>query len=407
MNKSLITGLSITAVLALLLITQAIRNHDDVVQGSSAEVALGPIEVWTAIDGYLESKLVCQVMSQLGGPATIVELVPDGTSVQEGDAVVRFDSAQLEREVLRLDRDYALAREEMNGLVNAKLPLELREIEIRVAGAREKLADELQAAEDDRDLLKEGFVSEKDLKSRESRVQSARAIVESIEQQADLTRKYIHPSLLERARATLNSAGQELDLARKQLSNCVVRATVPGVVGYRPLVVAGEFRTVRVGDIVFKSQPFMTISDMTNLVMYCDIPEAELTRFAPGRPAIVSPVAFPDIEINGRIETIGATARTAPGRGGSQKFFSVTIRLDTADPRLRSGMSAQARVLSYARKNAILVPRTAVKWEGGSAWCLVNTGGTARRTRVVTGMADETNYEVISGIEPGTRLIMR
>lgn len=396
-------------VLAALIVWFAGRSsrRDTGAGGAVVEVAEGPIEVWTAIDGYLESRHVCQIMSQLGGPATLVELVPDGTHVKEGDVVVRFDSAQLEREVLRLERDYALAREDMNSLVNAKLPLELREIQIRLAGAREKLADELQATEDDRDLLKDGFLSEKDLKSHEARVQAAEDIVKSMEQQSELTGKYIHPSLLERARATLNSAGQELDLARNQLSNCVARAAVAGVVGYKPLVVAGEFRSARVGDIVFKSQPFMTISDMTNLVMYCDVPEAELTRFAPGRRATVVPLAFPDVEIRGDIETIGATARTAPGRSGNQKYFGITIRLERSDPRLRSGMSAQALVLSYSKKRAVLVPRTAVTWEGGSAWCLVKQGNGVRKTAVAIGMADERNCEVISGLEPGTRLVMR
>lgn len=201
------------------------------------------------------------------------------------------------------------------------------------------------------------------------------------------------------------SAGQELDLARRQLSNCVVRTSVSGVVGYKPLVVGGEFRTTRVGDTVFKNQPFMTISDMTNLVIYCEVPEAELTRFAPGCRALIVPVAFPDMEISGCVETISSVARSATGSGGSQKSFGVQIRLDQSDARLRSGMSAQARVLSYSRAKAVLIPRAAVIWEGRTAWCMVKQGAGFQRTTVVTGMADERHYEVISGLEPGTLLL--
>jgi len=391
-------------LLTAWLATRPLRR-ESAPAGAVVQVTQGRIEIWTTIDGYMESRRVHQIMSQLGGPATIVELIPDGTHVAEGEAVVRFDTAQLEREVLRLDRDHTLAREDMSSLMNARLPMELRDIEARLASARETLADELQAMDDDRTLVSDGLISEKDLKSQDARVQAARTAVKSLEQQADLTQKYLHPSTIERARATMASAAQELDLSRRQLSNCVIRTSVSGVVGYKPLVVGGEFRTARVGDTVFKNQPFMTISDMTNLVMYCEVPEAELTRFTPGCGALIVPVAFPDLEISGSVETISSIARTSPGSSGNQKSFGVQMRIDQSDPRLRSGMSAQARVLSYTRANAVLIPRSAVTWEGRTAWCQVKQGAGFQRTMVVTGMADERHYEVINGLEPGTLLL--
>lgn len=405
MNRSSTVVLIVVAAGALLLAGRQCRRA----ASAPADLAVtrGPLAVWTSVEGYLESRQVVAIMSQLGGPATVVELAPDGTAVNGGAPLVRFDAAQLERDVLKLERDHAIAREEMSSLVNARLPLELREIEQRLTDAQERLADEQEALNDDRDLARDGLLSDKDLKSQEARVASAGQTVRAVEQQVELTRKYVQPSLVERAKATLSSAEQELDLARRQLSNCVIRAPGVGVVGYKPLALGGEFRTVRVGDTVFRNQPFMTVSDMTNLVLYADVPEAELTRFSPGAAARVIPVAFPGLEIEARVEAIGSTARTASGRAGNQRFFGVTIRLDRSDPRLRSGMTAQARVLSYSREDAILIPRIAVTWEGGTPWCRLRQFAGDKRIPLKLGMADETHFEVLAGIEPGTQLVTK
>jgi HlyD family secretion protein len=371
------------------------------------EAGKGGIEVWTITDGYLESRDVRLVMSQLNGPATVVEAIPDGTPVKQGDAVARFDSTQLEKDVLRLDRDYTLAREDMNSLTNAKLPLEIRDLELKLSETQSRCADESQSSEDDQELLKEGLLSEKDVQQQETRMKAAKTAVESLEWQLDLTKKFIHPSIVERAKATLSSAEQELDLARRQLSNCTARASASGVISYKPLVLAGEFRTLRVGDTVFRNQPFMTVSDMTNLIMYCDVYEAELSRFAPGCAAFVVPTAFPDLVLDAVIESIGSSARTASGRASGQKFFSVVIRLNGTDPRLRSGMSAQARVLSYSKKDAILAPRLAVSWEQGAAWCYKKQMFGVKKTKLTLGTADESNYEVLDGVQPGDHLVVR
>jgi multidrug resistance efflux pump len=132
-------------------------------------------------------------------------------------------------------------------------------------------------------------VSEQELAQQQLKVDQLRAKAEKLETQLQLTREYLHPSALERARATLASAEQELKLARKQLENCTVLAPADGVVVYRPLNVGGEYRTARVGDLIFKNQPFMIIPDMRDLVVECQIPEAELSRLEVGREVYLTP----------------------------------------------------------------------------------------------------------------------
>jgi HlyD family secretion protein len=294
----------------------------------------------------------------------------------------------------------------VKSLCNAKLPLELRELEVRLSEARRQVTNEVEALKDIRELRQEELVSEQDVKQQEAKASAARAQADALAQQRDLTLRYLHPAAVERAQATLSSAAQDLALARTQISNGVVRAPSGGVVAYKPLSIGGEFRTVRVGDTVFKNQPFMTLSDMSNLVMHGDVPEAELSRTQAGFAAVVEPMAYPDATLTGKVEFVGSMARSVAGRDSSQRYFSVRIRLDGTDARLRSGMSARARILSYCQPRAVLVPRAAVWWEGGRAFCSLWKGSRAEKTALTPGMADDMQFEVLNGVRPGDRIVM-
>ena len=369
-------------------------------------VSVGPIESWAVYDGSLEPREVRYVMSQLGGPATIVELAADGSRARAGDVLVRFDASQWERDVLRLERDEALAREALSSLANAKIPLELADLDGQVEDVRRQAAAEERALSDLRELYGDKLIPAQEVGQQESRLAAAKVALEAVTKKRELTRQYLHPSALGQAGATLASARQELDFARRQLSNCVVLAAADGIVGLKPIAVGGEYRSARIGDAVFKNQPFMTLSDATQLVLRCEAPEAERARLHMGDPAYISPAAYPDTEVPGHIAAIASFAATSPGRPDGQKYFVVTIALDSADPLLCGGMSARARVRGSANPGAVRIPRAAVWWDGGRARCRVWTPRQTIETTIRIGVADDTHFEVLDGVKAGDRVII-
>ena len=100
-------------------------------------------------------------------------------------------------------------------------------------------------------------------------------------------------------------------------------------------------------------------------------------------------------------------AQSVAGKPAGRKYFSALIRVDNPDERLRSGMSARVRILSYSRKEALLIPRTAISWEGSKAFCSVVNGRRIVKTPLKTGMANETQFEVIKGVKSGDQVIIR
>lgn len=366
-------------------------------------LATGPLEVWTVYPGKLEARRVEIIMSKFNGSATIVELAPEGIPVHAGDLLVKFDSSQVERDLLKLRRDAQLARSDLERIEKAELPLELRDLEAQRLEARMSYEAERQYLEDTKGLLAEELVSVQEIEQQKLKVDQLHAQLDKLDQKIALTRDYLHPAALERARATLATAEQELALAERQLANCTVLAPADGVVVYRSLHVGGEFRTARVGDSLFKNQPFMIIPDMNDLIIDIQIPEAELSRVELGREVRVTPLSYPGLVLRGRVETVGSMATTMMDRPGWQRYFRAMIGLLDTDPRLRSGMSVQAEVLTYSVAQALLIPRSFVRMENGRAW--VRRAGDAKALEIKLGWGDVRNFEVLEGLAAGDAVV--
>lgn len=391
---------AILFIIAVALLSACGRSSD---LTETHTVGIGPLQVWTVYPGKLEARRVEIIMSKFQGTATIVELAPEGISVQAGDLLVRFDSSQVERDLLKLQRDFQLAQSDLERLEKGEQPLELRELEAQRLEAQSNYEAERQYLEDLRALLEEELVSEQEIEQQKLKVEQLRATLDKLDQRIALTRDFLHPAARARARATMAAAEQELILAQRQLENCTVFAPSAGTVVYRPLHVGGEFRTVRVGDSLYRNQPFMSIPDMQDLVIDILIPEAELARVETGHEVLVTPLSYPSLKLRGRVEAVGSMATTAMERPGWQRYFRALIGLRESDPRLRSGMSVQAEVLSYSNDQAVLVPRAFVRMENNEPVVFPAARGAAPR-RVKLGWADLRHFEVLDGLAPGDKI---
>jgi HlyD family secretion protein len=373
---------------------------------NTATALVGPLSRWSSCQGELDARRVDVVMSSFSGNATIVELAPEGAFVRAGDLLVRFDDAEVTRSLLRLEHDHALAVSELESLEKAKLPIELRELEMQELEAKAAYEAESRYLADSRELLDEDLVTSHEIEQQALKVERARAVADKLSMQLMLTRRYLHPDRLERARAALSVAEQELALARRQLAHCTVTAPSDGSVVYRPLHLGAEYRTARVGDSIYQNKPFMALPDMRDLIVECFVPEAELSLVRVENRVAIAPLAYPALELDGRVEQVGATAQALPGRGAWQKYFRVVVAVDTPHAALRPGMTVQARILSYHRPDALLIPRAAVSWENGVPVVRVRHAAGWRKRPIRVGQSNDAHFEVTEGLSAGETVLM-
>ncbi len=163
---------------------------------------------------------------------------------------------------------------------------------------------------------------------------------------------------------------------------------------------------MRVGDTVYPNQPFMVIPHMQELIVRFELPEGELTRVRDGLDVIVQPLAFPEINLKGTVETIGSIARPLPDKPAWQKYFHIVIGMKDYDPRVRPGMTVTAQVLSYYKPDALLIDRRAVTWKDGIPFCKIVSDGSVKEVALVLGQANDHQFEVIRGLSNGEEVII-
>lgn len=397
---------NIILILIVTLLAGGCRKPAEPVLPDEALVSRGPLSVWTPCEGTLEARRMETILSRFQGRATLIELVPEGSLVKRGDLLVRLDGSQLETDLVKLKSETARAEAELDALEHATIPMELQDFEVQLNDLRYQYDTEKQILEDTRELVDRKLVSRREIEQQELKLSSLEAKTSQIQQHRKLAEAHLHPAKLTQARAAVDAARQQMTLAQQQFSNCVVTAPSDGLAVYLPLHVGNEFRALRVGDTLYPNQPFLCIPDMTEFIVPCFIPESDLARVRVGQPALVTPLAYPDIHLTATVESLGIMAQTQPGYPAWQKYFRVIIRIDQRDERLRPGMSLHVEVCSYSRSEAVLIPRVAVQWEQGNASCQVRTMRGSERRPLKLGWSDDRYHEVIEGVTAGDRLTL-
>ncbi len=146
------------------------------------------------------------------------------------------------------------------------------------------------------------------------------------------------------------------------------------------------------------------------------INEVDVAKVSLHSPATISVDALPGAAFPGSVTQIAPASTNAfssDGSGGSNggansiSKFLVKVAFDRNDPRLRSGMSANVSIISKKHVHVVLAPLEAVPFEGNSGTVTTLTAaGKQEKRSVVTGLRDDTQVEILSGLQPGEKLVV-
>lgn len=415
-------------------------------RGPTAVVKEAPFVEALVERGTVSASRMLQYGSTIAGvQAKLLEIIPEGTAVNPGDVLFRFDSAPFEdavaresaavasadaealraREDLRLetmraDSDIDTAKDQLSAAETTftseregRGPLAIVEAEVGAAEAARERKLALTTAEDMRAMLKQGFVTRAETDRAEQALQQA----EDRQRLADLRlatlKGFEQPAAIDKSRAGVATARKGLDTtveagrarlaqrraavsltearamearqrlaaARDRVDRTTVRATSGGLVVYRELFFGTDKRKPQPGDEVWPSQPLVAVPDSSQLVVDTRVREIDLHKVSSSQRVSVTVDAYPGLVLPATVQTIGALAQEDPARAG-RRFFPVTVRLLSVDPRLRTGMTARVEIQVSSIDRALVVPVQALVDEDGETRCYVMTH-TGTEARVV------------------------
>ena len=156
-------------------------------------------------------------------------------------------------------------------------------------------------------------------------------------------------------------------------------------------VVAGQ--AIEPGDLLYR------IADLSRVWIEVEVREADAALLATGAMAIVESNATPGRMITGRVEYVYPTV-TADTR-------SLRARISAANPNgaWRPGMYVTV-LINIPGRTALTIPNSAVVNTGNRSIVFVDFGGGRITPQVITaGRVSDEYTEVISGLEPGQRVV--
>jgi HlyD family secretion protein len=261
------------------------------------------------------------------------------------------------------------------------------------------------------------------------------------------------------AKATRASAQAQVDEAEgflKQAKDSLSKTSI-----YSPMDGTVSSRSSEVGERVQSSSEFagteiMRVADLSAMEVRVNVNENDIVNVKVGDPVKVSIDAYPDRKFNGVVRELAASAANAGGTGSGTAAasgtvsdevtnFIVKIRVTDKDVALRPGMSGTADIETQSVKDAVAVPiqsvtvrdaagLTADKLEEQKAKeihdrsgndldvasakdeaqkerdkllkvVFVRNGDKVRLQRVETGIADNSDIEIKSGLKPGDEVV--
>jgi membrane fusion protein (multidrug efflux system) len=194
----------------------------------------------------------------------------------------------------------------------------------------------------------------------------------------------------EQISATRLANAARVDVAKARLEDTLIRAPFKGKVG---------LRRVSVGSLISPGTVITTLDDSSVIKVDFGVPEANLTALRVGLPVLISSVAYPAQNFEGRVTSIDSRIDT--------ESRSVLVRAEVLNEEglLKPGMFLNVSLQRDAR-TAIVIPEEALVPEEDRQYVYVVAAGLAEKRPIQIGARRPGVVEVIDGLRAGERIVI-
>ena len=147
---------------------------------------------------------------------------------------------------------------------------------------------------------------------------------------------------------------------------------------------------------------FLVLDNVDSFEVVVPFEESDAVRLAPNQRVDVRFDAVPDLTLPG---TVVAVSPTASALSGVISYYA-TIALSQGDPRLRSGQTAQAAVVTDELREVLAVPNSAIRRQGGRTQVTVQRFDGPRVVDITTGAVGDSLTQVLSGLSEGDEVVL-
>jgi multidrug resistance efflux pump len=334
---------------------------------------------------------------EAGSEMILLYLAPPGSWVKKGALIAQIDAQAMQDHV----DDLADTIEE------ARTDIEKRRAEQAIEW--ENLQQNLRVAKSNVDKLELDYKASEtltDIQRQLARLSLEEAQATYKQQSADLAAKRKgHAADIRILELTMARHQRHRDRHARDIKNFSIYAPMDGLIVMEQTFRGSEFGQIQQGDQLRSGQRFMKVVNTKEMQVEGVVNQAESGQFRVGQRARVKLDAFPGIEFDGEVHSIGALA-TSGSRSGSQYVRTVPVRvsIEGSHEKLIPDLSASADVVVETASNQVTVPSSAVRTENGKSVVYVRTATGFETRPVDIGMSNGTHVAIASGLNAGEQV---
>jgi HlyD family secretion protein len=325
-------------------------------------------------------------------PMRIAWLAEDGAPVRAGEAIVRFDSADFERDLLEGQQERSNAGNRIAGT------------EADAGAVRTNLGRDAAMADRELEAARQFDVRDAEIFSRYEVIESDIDESLAVEKKAFAEEmRFVRDQLFRAEREILGIDERKADLrigrAEQALSALEVGAPHDGI-----LVLQRNWRgeLPRVGDMAFAGFPLGEIPDLAAMQVEAYVLEADAGGIAAGQEATIIVESHPDRPFKGKVEKVEPIAKPR-FRGSPVQYFGVTLTLDETDAKImKPGARVRATITLERSESAIAIPRQAIfERDGKKVVYRRSREGEFEPVRIETGTSTVGSISIMKGLAEG------
>jgi len=315
--------------------------------------------------------------------------------VKAGDVIVVLESRDLQAQ--RAEADAALNEAVANerSVTTGTIPQTNAQDAKALRDARAKAATARATYERRLVLYEKGGISKKDLEAAQLDLTTAENDLRLAEETTALRTKSLNPNDRALAAARAAQAQQHLATLDAQLSYATIRSPITGIV-------TDQFQYE--GEFAAAGGKLVTIADVSEVIIKAPFADSVVAQMKVGDSATVLPTDTSGEEMRGQISLLSRSSDP------TSRTVEVWVTLANGAGHLRANGAAQVTVFANSKKDAIVVPASAVTLEATNAnegtVMVVDANTVAHERKVTVGIRNKDKIQISEGLQAGDTVVI-
>jgi len=197
---------------------------------------------------------------------------------------------------------------------------------------------------------------------------------------------------LDVAKAAMEMADARLEGVMVAMEDRIVRAPITGVLG---------FRNVSEGSLATANTVITTLDDISVIKLDFTVPEKHLAQLSTGQKILAKTIAYPDRVFEGEVRVV--SSRIDP----VTRSVSLRAHINNTRGLLRPGMLMTVEMELNEQLSMVVPELSAIVSQGNAYVFVVDDNNLVQQVKVELGRRRPGVVEILSGLNPGDRVISR